>query len=63
MGRYHVWNDSESVVQSADEWFDNLDDACDYACDFVHRYDGKPFRVICHVEDGDITVETYENSL
>lgn len=59
---YRVWADSESEVYIKKDFHD-ADEAYDFAVEFVHRYDGEPFRVICHVEDlilGE-TIETVEN--
>jgi hypothetical protein len=61
--RYEVWPDSESTV-SVYKKFVELDDACEFASKFVHKYDGPTAdRVILHIEDleADETIDTYEN--
>lgn len=63
--RYKVWADSESAIDIEDKEFNNLDEACDFASEFVHKYDGEDAeRVILHVEDNETeeTIETYENA-
>lgn len=59
---YVVWNDSESHKEVYQEFWD-LDEACRFASDFVHQYDGADFRVIAHIDDAltDETIDTYEN--
>lgn len=58
---YTVWSDSDSHVQFHRE-YESLENACSVASRFVHEYDGKPYRVIVHVDDEDgETVDTYEN--
>lgn len=62
--RYRVWADSDSAIDIEEKEFSNLDKACDFASEFVHKYDGKNAeRVILHVEDNktEETIETYEN--
>lgn len=62
--RYRVWADSDSAISIEPKEFNDIDKACDFASEFVHRYDGKNAeRVILHVEDNEIddTIETYEN--
>lgn len=62
--RYKVWADSESTISLEPKEFDNIDEACEFASEFVHKFDGKKAeRVILHVEDNSIdeTVDTYEN--
>lgn len=59
---YVVWNDSESRKEVYQEFWD-LDEACQFASDFVHQYDGADFRVIAHIDDAltEETIDTYEN--
>lgn len=59
---YVVWNDSESHEPVYQEFWD-IDEACRFASEFVHQYDGADFRVIAHIEDTDLddTIDTYEN--
>ena len=59
---YVVWNDSESKKEVYQEFWD-LDEAAQFASDFVHQYDGEQFRVIAHIEDTELddTIDTYEN--
>lgn len=59
---YVVWNDSESHETVYQEFWD-IDEACRFASEFVHQYDGADFRVIAHIEDTDLddTIDTYEN--
>lgn len=62
--RYLVWSDSESSVGIEGYEFRDIDNACDFASQFVHKYDGKDAeRVILHVEYQKIekTIDTYEN--
>lgn len=60
--KYKVWSDSESKVYVS-KTFNDIDAAQEFASSFVHRYDGKPFYVICHIEDEetDETIDTVEN--
>lgn len=62
MGRYRVWSDSDSKVEFEMET-DDVAAAWETARKFVHKYDGKKYRVIVHIEDTalDETVDTYEN--
>ena len=58
---YIVWSDSESEVEYL-QTFDSIDEACERASEFVHSYDGEPFRVIINIDDEDgETIDTYEN--
>lgn len=59
---YVVWNDSESYREVYQE-FEDIDQACEFASQFVHQFDGADFRVIVHIDDGltDETIDTYEN--
>lgn len=59
---YVVWNDSESHEEVYQEFWD-IDQACEFASQFVHQFDGAPFRVIAHIEDTNLdeTIDTYEN--
>jgi len=59
--KYKVWTDNESKVYTSKD-FENINDACEYASKFVHEHDGKPYRVICHIDDENgETIDTYEN--
>ena len=60
--RYYVWSDSESYVDCYEE-FSRLDDACEFASQFVHQYDNADYRVTVHVEDRrlDDAVDSYDN--
>lgn len=65
-GRYKVWVDSEShkeLPKGFKAYYDDVDSAYDAAAEFVHKFDGKPYRVIAHVEDLELeeTVETVES--
>lgn len=66
-GRYYIWCDSESAIDLPQEYqglmFKNIDDAYNLAVNFVHAHDGKPYRVIAHVENDLLgeTIETVEN--
>lgn len=59
---YVVWSDSDSHEVVYNEFWD-IDEACKFASDFVHHYDGADFRVIVHIEDTELddTIDTYEN--
>lgn len=57
---YRVWPDSESHKSTYME-FDDVEEACEYASTFVHRYDNESYRVILHIDDEDETIDTYEN--
>ncbi|MBR5592858.1 MAG: hypothetical protein IKW46_02175 [Bacteroidaceae bacterium] len=64
--RYEIYTDSESQVrfpQDRQRFYNTIDKAHSVASDFVHHYDGKPYRVVLHVEDLYLeeTVETVEN--
>lgn len=61
--RYSVWPDNESHKQTYKS-FDKYINAYNYASNFVHKYDNKPYRVILHIDDSfyDETVDTLENS-
>lgn len=64
---YKVWADSESAVElmpHQQQYFINLDAACDAASEYAHEYDGEPFKAIFHVEDLELeeTIDTYENN-
>lgn len=66
--RYKIWTDSESVVEiplHIEQYYTELETACDVACSMAHEYDGELYRAIFHVEDllHDETIETYENLL
>lgn len=58
MAKFKVWSDSESKVD-VNKDFNSLEKACDFACEFVHKYDGKPYRVIAYVEN-NITGQSIE---
>ena len=64
---FYVWTDSDSKVEVPEELYEKdfktEQEAINAAVDFVHKYDGQPYRVIAHVEDGRAyeTVETVEN--
>jgi hypothetical protein len=62
MARYTIWSDSDSERDWYEET-DSLEYACEKASEFVHAYDGEPYRVIVHIEDNeaDETIDTYEN--
>lgn len=63
--RYKVLADSESAISLEPKEFDNIEEAADFASEFVHKYDGKDAeRVILHVEDNETeeTIEIYENA-
>ena len=62
MARYYAWADSDSKLEYSNE-SDSIGDICSEAGEFVHAYDGQPFRVIVHIEDTerDETIDTYEN--
>lgn len=61
--RYHVWCDSESVIDDISEYFDTEDEAYDFASAKAHEHDGEPGRVILHIEDtySDETIDTVES--
>jgi len=64
--RYKVWTDSESAVDlmpHQEQYFNDLDTACDAASSYAHEYNGEPFKAIFHVEDLELeeTIDTYEN--
>ena len=59
---YKVWSDSESEVSIKSDYFFTLEDACNFACETAHKYDGKQLAIL-HVEElreGD-TICTYES--
>lgn len=64
---FYLWTDFESKVRELPEElcknFKTEQEALNAAVDFVHQYDGEPYYVIVHVEDGRAceTVETVEN--
>ena len=64
---FYLCTDSESKVRELPEElcknFKTKQEALNAAVYFVHQYDGEPYRVIVHVEDGRAreTVETVEN--
>ena len=64
---FYLWTDSESKIRELPEElcknFKTKQEALNAAVDFVHQYDGEPYYVIVHVEDGRAceTVETVEN--
>lgn len=64
---FYLCTDSESKVRELPEElcknFKTKQEALNAAVDFVHQYDGEPYYVIVHVEDGRAceTVETVEN--
>lgn len=62
MSNYVVWPDSESAVRDVWEQFDDIDEAHAFASDYVHQYDGYPYKVILHIDDeyGE-TIDTVEN--
>ena len=67
MGKYHVWSDDDSYVSVPDklynEVFETGHSAYNSALDFVHQYDGEPYKVIAHIEDIEkgVVVDSVEN--
>ena len=61
--RYKVWSDSDSAIDIDIQEFDDLDEACEFASDFVHKYDGSNAkRVILNIDDNETeeTIDVYE---
>lgn len=66
MKRYKIWTDSESAKElpnTMETEYNDPDVAYNVMVDFVHSFDGEPFRVIAHIEDMVLyeTIETIEN--
>jgi len=59
--RYVVFADSESKVNFRATFIDH-EDADPWASTVVHQHDGKPYRVIAHLDNAEgTTLSTYEN--
>lgn len=59
--RYVVYADSESKVNFRATFMD-YEKADAWASEMVHQHDGKPYRVIAHLDDAErTTLTTYEN--
>ena len=58
---YRVWPDNESH-KSVYKEFKDIEEACEFASTFAHKYDNENYRVILHIDDeNDETIATYEN--